>query len=137
MSIEQLACTRSSNTEQIFMMIDSFFLIICNSHKNAFKPSIKHQQTLEIFINITIIRLCSNFILLHTATTLSMDATDYWLMAREYSLWNTAIASLQFWTSDLDPVTLGRAKDCVYTTFFYLQAIHSISNLMKYYLAAL
>ena len=27
-----------------------------------------------------------------------MDAADYWPMAREYSIWNAAIASLQFWT---------------------------------------
>ena len=40
-------------------------------------------------------------------------------MAREYSIWNTAIASLQFRTADLDPVTLGRATEQVYTTFFY------------------
>ena len=68
-------------------------------HANAFKPSIKQQQTPEVFINITIIRFCSNFILLHAATMLSMDATDYWPMAREYSIWNATIASLQFWTS--------------------------------------
>ena len=47
-----------------------------------------------------------------------MDTADYWLMAPEYSIWN-AIASLQFWTEDLDPVTLGIATECVYTTFFY------------------
>ena len=99
---------KSSNTEQIFMMIDSFFTSSCAIHANAFKPSIKHQQTPEIFINITIITFCSNFILLHTATTLSMDPTDYWPLAREYSIWNATIASLQFWTADLDPVSLGR-----------------------------
>ena len=49
-----------------------------------------------------------------------MDATDYWLMVREYSIWNATIASLQFWTADLDPVTLGRATEQVYTTFFLL-----------------
>ena len=48
-----------------------------------------------------------------------MDTTDYWLMAREYSIWNAAIASLQFWTEDLNPVTFGIVKECVYTTFFY------------------
>ena len=53
-----------------------------------------------------------------TATTLSMNTADYWLMAREYSIWNTTIVSLQFWTDDLDPVTLDRAIECVYTTFF-------------------
>ena len=55
-----------------------------------------------------------------------MDATDYWLMAREYSIWNAAIASLQFWTADLDIVTLGRATDQVYTTFFYSLSSHTL-----------
>ena len=48
-----------------------------------------------------------------------MNTPDYWPMARVYSIWNATIASLQFWTEDLDPVTLGRATECVYTTFFY------------------
>ena len=55
-----------------------------------------------------------------------MDATDYWLMAREYSIWNATIASLQFWTADLDPVTLGRATEQVYTTFFYSSSSHTL-----------
>ena len=55
-----------------------------------------------------------------------MDATDYWPMAREYSIWNTTIASLQFWTEDLDPVTLGRATEHVYTTFFYSPSSHTL-----------
>ena len=97
----------------------------CAIHTNAFKPSIQHQQTPEIFITITIIRFCSNFIVLHTATTLSMDAADYWPMAREYSIWNAFIASLQFWAADLDPVTLGRATECVYATFFYSPSSHT------------
>ena len=52
-------------------------------------------------------------------TTTAMDAADYWLMALEYSIWNATIASLQFWTEDLEPVTLGIATDHIYTTFFY------------------
>ena len=55
-----------------------------------------------------------------------MDATDYWPMVREYSIWNTAIASLQFWTADLDLLTLGRATEQVYTTFFYSSSIHTL-----------
>ena len=55
-----------------------------------------------------------------------MDATDYWPMAREYSIWNATIASLQFWTADLDPVTLGRATEQVYTTFFYSLSSHTL-----------
>ena len=62
---------------------------------------------------------------MHT-TTFSMDAADYWLMAREYSIWNAAIASLQFWTTDLDPVTLGRATEHVYATFFYPPSSHTL-----------
>ena len=54
-----------------------------------------------------------------------MDATDYWSMVREYSIWNAAIASHQFWTADLDPVTLGRATEQVYTTFFYSSSSHT------------
>ena len=55
-----------------------------------------------------------------------MDAAYYWPMGREYSIWNTAIASLQFWTADIDPVTLGRATECVYTTFFYSHSSHTL-----------
>ena len=40
-------------------------------------------------------------------------------MAQECSTWNATIASLQILTEDLDPVTLGIATECVYTTFFY------------------
>ena len=63
-------------------------------------------------INTTIIRFYRTF------TTTTMDTADYWLMAQEYSIWNATIASLQFWTEDLNPVTLGRATKCVYSTFF-------------------
>ena len=31
-----------------------------------------------------------------------MNVTDYWPMAREYSVWNAAVAALQFWTADLE-----------------------------------
>ena len=55
-----------------------------------------------------------------------MDAADYWLMAKEYSIWNAAIASLKLWTADLDPVTLGRATERVYTTFFYSPLSHTL-----------
>ena len=55
-----------------------------------------------------------------------MNIADYWPMAREYSIWNATIASLQFWTENLDPVTLGRATECAYTTFFYSPASHTL-----------
>ena len=47
-------------------------------------------------------------------------------MARENLIWNTAIASLQFWTEDLDPVTLGIATEEVYSTFFYSTSTYTL-----------
>ena len=57
-----------------------------------------------------------------------MDTVDYWPMAREYSIWNAAIASLQFWTQELNPVTLGRVTERVYTTFFYSSMSHTLCH---------
>ena len=74
----------------------------------------------ENIINTSIIRFYRTF----TYTT--MDTADYWLMAREYSIWNATIASLQFWTEDLNQVTLGRATEHVYTTFFYSSTSHTL-----------
>ena len=55
-----------------------------------------------------------------------MDAADYWPMTQEYSIWNAVIASLQFWTSVLDPVTLAIASESVYSTFFYMPTSHTL-----------
>ena len=55
-----------------------------------------------------------------------MNIADYWPMAREYSIWNTAIASLQFWTADLDPVTISMATEEVYSAFFYSTSTHTL-----------
>ena len=64
-----------------------------------------------------------------------MDVADYGPMVREYSIWNAAIASLQFWTADLDPVTLGRATEpSLHHIFLLIIVIHSVRNLTKYYL---
>ena len=49
-----------------------------------------------------------------------METAEYWPMACEYGIWNAAIASLQFWAEDLDPITLGIASEHVYTTFFWM-----------------
>ena len=55
-----------------------------------------------------------------------MDATDYWLMAREYLIWNVAIASLQFWTADLNMLTLSTTIEEVYSAFFYTASSHTL-----------
>ena len=46
-------------------------------------------------------------------------------MAREYSIWNAAIASLQFWTADLDPISLGIATE-VYSVFFHSTSTYTL-----------
>ena len=53
-----------------------------------------------------------------------MNVTDYWPMAREYSIWNAAVAALQFWTADLEAHILSSATEQVYNTFFYTTATH-------------
>ena len=55
-----------------------------------------------------------------------MNVADYWLMVREYSIWNATLASLQFWTADLDPVTLGMATEEVYSAFFFSTSTHTL-----------
>ena len=80
-------------------------------------------------MKISLILLPLDFYRIFTATT--MDTADYWPMAWEYSIWNATIASLQFWTEDLSPVTLGIATECIYTTFFHTstsQTLHQQSG---------
>ena len=55
-----------------------------------------------------------------------MNITDYCPMAREYSIWNVAIASLQFWTADLNLITLGIATEEVYSAFFYSTSTYTL-----------
>ena len=55
-----------------------------------------------------------------------IDATDYWPMAREYSVWNAVIAALQFWTADLDAHTLSSAREEVSSVFFYTASAHTL-----------
>ena len=58
-----------------------------------------------------------------------METAEYWPMACEYGIWIAAIASLQFWAEDLDPITLGIASECVYTTFFWTPTSHTLQQL--------
>ena len=60
-----------------------------------------------------------------------METAEYWLMAHEYTIWNAAITSLQFWAEDLDPITLGIASEHVYTTFFWTPTSHTLCQLSK------
>ena len=47
-------------------------------------------------------------------------------MAREYSIWNAAVAALQFWTADLEPHILSSTIEQVYNTFFYSISLHQL-----------
>ena len=61
-------------------------------------------------------------------TTTTMETADYWPMAREYSIWNATITSLQSWAEDLDLVTLGIVSGHVYTTFFWTPTSHMLCH---------
>ena len=51
-----------------------------------------------------------------------MNVTDYWPMAREYSIWHAMVAELQFWTADLKAHVLSSTIEQVYNAF-----LHSIN----------
>ena len=53
-----------------------------------------------------------------------MNATDYWLLAREYSIWNATVVALQFWTADLEAHVLSSTIEHVYNAFFYTTSTH-------------
>ena len=53
-----------------------------------------------------------------------MNVTNYWPMARGYSVWNATMAALQFWTANLKPHVLSSATEQVYSTFFYSTSTH-------------
>ena len=55
-----------------------------------------------------------------------MDIADYWLKASKYLIWNAAIASLQFWTADLDMITLSTTTEEVYSAFFYRTSSYTL-----------
>ena len=60
-----------------------------------------------------------------------METAEFWLIACKYTIWNAAIASLQFWAEYLNPITLGIASKCVYTTFFWTPTSHTLCQLSE------
>ena len=58
-----------------------------------------------------------------------METAEYWPMVHEYAIWNASIASLQFWAVDPNPVFLGIASECIYTTFFWTNNSHTLCQL--------
>ena len=57
---------------------------------------------------------------------INTNTTEYWPMAREYLVWDAAIAALQFWTADLDAHTLSSAIEEVYSAFVYTASAHTL-----------
>ena len=94
-------------------------------HHMPFTQMLSNQYILPtIFLNISLILPPLDFSRNFTTTT--MEIADYLLMAQEYSIWNAAIASLQVWTEDLNPVNLGIATEFIYTTFFWTSTSHTL-----------
>ena len=60
-----------------------------------------------------------------------MDATDYWPFAREYSIWNAAVAALKFWMAYLDPQMLNNAIEWVYTAFICSNSAQHLRNISE------
>ena len=60
-----------------------------------------------------------------------MDAIHFWPFAREYSIWNTTVMALQFWTDDLKPHTLNNAIEQVYTAFFCSNSTWKLRNISE------
>ena len=69
--------------------------------------------------------------LMYITNISSMDATHYWPFAREYSIWNAAVAALQFWTEDLEPHILSDALERVYTAFFCSNSAQQLRNISE------
>ena len=78
-----------------------------------------------MFLILLPLEFCRNF------TTTTMETAEYWPMAHEYAISNAAIASLQFWAEDLDPITLSIASECIYTTFFWTPTSHALHQLSE------
>ena len=53
-----------------------------------------------------------------------MNTRDHWPMAREYSVWNAAVAALQFWRANLKAHVLSSAIEQVYNAFIYSTSMH-------------
>ena len=55
-----------------------------------------------------------------------MDPVNYWLMAREHSVWNVITAALQIWTADLKAHILSSTIEQVYNAFFYFTSTYML-----------
>ena len=111
----------SSKTYNIIEIITLLSIIIHHSHR-----------CFHFYINIDHCNISPTRSSYHDTLDFSsifhntMNTAEYWLMAWEYGIWNTAIASLQFWAEDLDPVSLDVASDDVYNHFFWTSTSNTL-----------
>ena len=95
-------------------------LIAVLDHQDSFQPF--HNDTFGYYYiwqyNLSI----QHHLILHLHYI--MNVIDYWLLAREYPIWNAAVAAMQFWTADLEAHVLSSATEQVYNTFFYTTSTH-------------
>ena len=61
-------------------------------------------------------------LLLHLPTF--MNVTDYWPIARGYSVWIAAVAALQFWRADLKAHVFSNTNEQAYNAFLYSTSTH-------------
>ena len=99
-------------------------LIPVLDHQDPFQPF--HNDTFG-YCYIWLYQLLSQHHLIQHLDYI-MNATNYWVLAREYSVWNAAVATLQFWTPDLEPDTLSSTIQQVYVAFFYTTSMHLLCN---------
>ena len=107
----------SSNREYIFTMITSFLPL-----HMPFMWMPLNQYILPTNLKMPLILQSLDFTELPLPLLWILQITGWWHKNIPYGM--PAIASLQFWTEDLNPVTLGRATESIYTTFFYTSTSH-------------
>ena len=60
-----------------------------------------------------------------------MNASEYLLIAHEFSIWNASVAVLKFWTEELDPQTISTTINRVYTAFFNSDSAQHLLHVEK------
>ena len=116
MNNTQIACTYPSKST----CLDSSWII--RNHPNCFTIMLSN---ISIYILQEIFSTVSSCFINHS-TYINMNAMDYWPMAREYSVWNAAVAALQFLTADLKTHILTSTINKVLNAFFYSTSTHPL-----------
>ena len=99
-------------------------LIAVLDHRDPFQPfhngafGYHYIYLYKLSVNITW------FSLQHSTLSAITNATDYWPLARKYSIWNAAVAALQFWAANLKAHVLSSTIEQVYNALVYTTSMH-------------